>query len=325
MRELRNALSKLRLSDLAVGPDGRNRTSLWPFGASTGRNTPSNARFIFGPARWLRGLIRPEPGWAVAYVDWSQQEFGIAAALSGDVAMIEAYTSGDPYLALGKQAGRIPPGGTKATHGAERDLFKACTLGVQYGMGERKLAARIGRPAPYARELLRLHRAAYPRFWAWSDGAEHHAMLTNRLHTAFGWAVRLGSSEVNPRSLRNFPVQGNGAEMLRLACCLATERGVSVIAPVHDALMVEGPDWEIESVVAETRRAMADASAAVLGGFVLQSDAAVVGWPDRYTDERGQAFWDRVMGLLLAAPETRRPAATGVGNSEAGCATPSLT
>ena len=35
------------------------------------------------------------------------------------------------------------------------------------------------------------------------------------------------------------PLQGNGAEMLRLACSLATERGVTVIAPVHDALMIE--------------------------------------------------------------------------------------
>ena len=71
----------------------------------------------------------------MAYVDWSQQEFGIAASLSGDEAMMDAYRSGDPYLAFGKQAGRIPADGTKQTHGAERDLFKACVLGVQYGMG----------------------------------------------------------------------------------------------------------------------------------------------------------------------------------------------
>ncbi len=47
--------------------------------------------------------------------------------------------------------------------------------------------------------------------------------------------------DANPRSLRNFPCQANGAEMLRLACCLATERGVNVVAPVHDASIVEGP------------------------------------------------------------------------------------
>jgi hypothetical protein len=68
-------------ADLAVGHDGRNRCLLSAFRSLTGRNQPSNARFIFGPSCWLRGLIRPEPGRAIAYVDWSQQEFGVAAAL----------------------------------------------------------------------------------------------------------------------------------------------------------------------------------------------------------------------------------------------------
>jgi DNA polymerase I len=128
MRELRVSLSQLRLSDLAVGADGGNRALLSPFRAKTGRNQPSNSRFIFGPSTWLRGLIKPEPGRAVAYVDWSQQEFGIAASLSGDRAMMEAYLPGDPYLAFGQQAGQIPPDGTKKTHAADRELFKACVL-----------------------------------------------------------------------------------------------------------------------------------------------------------------------------------------------------
>jgi hypothetical protein len=96
MRELRFSLSQLRLADLAVGSDGRNRAMLSPFRAKSGRNAPSNAKFIFGPSTWLRGLIKPEPGRAVAYADWGRQEFGIAAALSGDRAMMEAYRSGDP-------------------------------------------------------------------------------------------------------------------------------------------------------------------------------------------------------------------------------------
>jgi hypothetical protein len=309
MRELRYSLAKLRLSDLTVGADGRNRAMLSPFRAKTGRNQPSNSKFIFGPAVWLRGLIRPDPGRAVAYVDWSQQEFGIAAALSGDRAMAAAYESGDPYLEFAKQAGRVPADGTKATHGAERDLFKACVLGVQYGMGETGLARRIGQATPYAAELLRLHHETYPTFWAWSDAAVAHATLLNRIHTVFGWTLRVGPV-VNPRSLRNFPMQANGAEMLRLACSLATERGVAVVAPVHDALLVEGPADAIEGVVTETQRAMREASEAVLGGFPLRSDAAIIRWPERYMDPRGRAFWDRVMGLLpavAATPETGAP------------------
>ena len=87
LRELRVSLSQMRLSELAVGSDGRNRCLLSAFRARTGRNQPSNAEFIFGTAVWLRGLIKPKPGYGIAYIDWSQQEFGIAAALSGDPLM----------------------------------------------------------------------------------------------------------------------------------------------------------------------------------------------------------------------------------------------
>src|SRR5271166_3812359 len=126
----------------------------------------------------------------------------------------------------------------------------------------------------YGRELLRLHRETYPRFWQWSDGAESHAMLLGRLHTVFGWTVRVGA-DANPRSLRNFPCQANGAEMLRLACSLTTERGISIVAPVHDAVMVEGPADSIDAIVAETQTAMAEASAVILDGFRLRSDAKI--------------------------------------------------
>ena len=69
--------------------------------------------------------------------------------------MMDAYRSGDPYLAFAKQAGGIPPDGTRKTHGPIREQFKACVLGVQYGMGERSLAQRIGQPVATARQLLR--------------------------------------------------------------------------------------------------------------------------------------------------------------------------
>ena len=74
MRELRSALSEMRLSDLAVGSDGRNRTILSAFRSRTGRCQPSNTKYIFGPSVWLRGLIKPPLDWGVAYLDFSQQE-----------------------------------------------------------------------------------------------------------------------------------------------------------------------------------------------------------------------------------------------------------
>jgi DNA polymerase I-like protein with 3'-5' exonuclease and polymerase domains len=301
LRELRHSLSQLRLNDLAVGPDGRNRVLLSAFGSRTGRNQPSNSKFIFGPAVWLRGLIRPAPGMAVAYVDWEQQEFGIAAALSGDEAMREAYRSGDPYLAFARQAGAVPPEATKASHKAVRDQFKLAALAVQYGQGAESLAYRLGVPPARGRELLDLHRQTYPRYWAWSDAIQDRAMLHGVLRASFGWTVHVGP-DANPRSLRNFGMQANGAEMLRLACCRATEGGVTVCAPVHDALLVEGPADRIGEVVAGTQAAMQRASEIVLGGFALRTEAKVVRHPDRYMDERGEEMWDNVQELLAARP-----------------------
>jgi DNA polymerase I-like protein with 3'-5' exonuclease and polymerase domains len=267
------------------------------FGSRTGRNQPSNSKFIFGPSTWLRSLIRPAPGRAVAYVDWSQQELGIAAALSGDRRMQEAYVSGDFYLTFAMMASAVPPGATKKTHATEREQFKTVALGVLYGLSADGLARKLNVPPCRGRELLRMHQETFRHFWRWSDRVETEGMLTGRLRTVFGWAVRVGA-DANPRSLRNFPMQANGAEMLRLACCLATERGIVVCAPVHDALLVEGPADGIEGVVAETQRAMREASELVLPGFPLRTDAKVVRHPERYTDERGRRMWQTVLSLL---------------------------
>jgi hypothetical protein len=297
LRELRSSMAELRLNDLAVGHDGRNRTLLSAFRARSGRNAPSNSKFIFGPSVWLRGLIKPPPGHAVAYVDWRQQEFGIAAALSGDVAMQAAYQTQDCYLAFAKQVGAVPADATRGSHGQQRELFKQCTLAVQYGMGAEALALRIGQPPIVARDLLLAHRTTYRTFWRWSDAAVDTAMLTGLLHTAFGWRIHLGE-KTNPRSLRNFPMQANGAEMMRLAACLATERGVEVCAPIHDAFLICTPFDRLEADIATMRAAMAEASRVVLGGFELGTDMSVTPWPARYTDPRGAVMWERVVRLL---------------------------
>jgi len=297
LRELRVSLSQLRLSNLAVGSDGRNRCLLSAFRARTGRNQPSNSKFIYGPATWLRGLIRPQPGYGIAYIDWSQQEFGIAAALSGDPMMMQAYQSGDPYLAFAKQADAVPADATKESHPVERDQFKACVLAVQYGMGEDALAMRIGQPVLHARRLLRLHRETYKVFWDWSDAALDHAMLHGMLWTVFGWTIHV-DDKPNPRSLRNFPMQANGAEMLRLACCLAVERGVRVCAPVHDALLIEAPLESLDKVIDDTQNAMSEASEVVLNGFRLNTDADVFRYPDRYMDKRGVTMWKTIWKIV---------------------------
>src|SRR5262249_52140910 len=149
--------------------------------------------------------------------DYEQQEFGIAAALSGDRDMMAAYQSTDPYLAFAVQAGAAPANATKETHGLIRDQFKTCALGIQYAMGAEALADRIGAAPSRGRELVQLHRQTYRDYWRWSEACVSYAMLHGHLTATFGWRVHVGP-QTRPTTLRNFLLQGNGSEMLRLAC-----------------------------------------------------------------------------------------------------------
>jgi hypothetical protein len=297
LRNLRDCLAKLRLSDLYVGSDGRNRCMLSQFSSITGRNQPSTTKFVFGLSKWLRGLIQPRPGMAIAYIDWSQQEFGIAAALSQDENMLEAYLSGDPYLAFAKQANAVPENATKHSHPVERNQYKQCVLATQYGMGAESLAERLGTPELRAKQLLDMHRKVYRTFWDWSDNLYNTTVAFNQVATLFGWRLNV-QPDLNPRSLRNFPMQANAAEMLRLACILMHERGINICAPVHDALLIEAPEDQIDDAVLVAQGCMEEASAILLGGFKLASDAKIIRSPERFHEDVGQHFWDRVMAIL---------------------------
>jgi DNA polymerase I len=297
IREARDNLAQMRLSSLSVGADGRNRTLLGVFGAKTGRNQPSNARFIFGPSAWLRSLIQPEPGMGLAYVDFSSQEVAIAAKLSGDRAMMDGYTSGDPYLAFAIHAAMAPADATKATHGKVRDQCKAVVLGTQYGMRERTLAQRIGTIPYRGRQLLRAHAEAYPRYWQWVDSILNYADLNGYIDTVFGWRLHVGA-DTRATSLQNFPCQANGAEMLRLACSMAHDAGLQICAPVHDAILLESPLETLNRDVGQLREIMTEAGRIVLDGFPVRTDAEIVRAPDRYMDKRGVEMWQMVTELL---------------------------
>jgi hypothetical protein len=126
-------------------------------------------------------------------------------------------------------------------------------------------------------------------------------MLKGSLPTVFGWQVHIGEN-ANPRSIQNFPMQANGAEMLRLACCLATEQGIQVCAPVHDAILIEAPLKVLDETIFRTQQVMTEASRIVLGGFPLRSEVDVIRYPNRYSDERGSTMWKTVMTLLVEHP-----------------------
>lgn len=310
LKELMSTLANFEPNALAIGSDGRNRVPLRPFSSRTGRNQPSSKASILGSAAWVRNLVRPAPGKVLASIDWSQQEFGIAAALSGDNAMWTAYETGDPYLALAVRAGAAPLDATATTHAQVREQFKSCALGVQCGMGSETLAQLSQLSDGEARQLIAHHRLTFPVFWRWSDAVENRALLDRRLSSVFGWQVHVDGT-ANSRFLRNFPVQANGAEMLRLACCLATERGIEVCATLHDAILIEASETDIQEAVRVTQQSMSEASCIVLEGLALRSTVRLIRHSESLGDHRGSVVWshaERAIQDLGSSGGQGRPA-----------------
>jgi DNA polymerase I len=306
LRQLRRTLSELKLNKIQVGPDGRNRCSLFPFTTLTSRNAPSTTRFIYGPAKWVRWMIKPTQGMALAYIDYKQQEVGIAAGLSGDEAMMDAYRDGDCYMSFAKKAGAAPPHATKESHGQVRKFFKQTFLGTQYLMSVWGLARdfeSLGMPKHQAEEeaprLLALHKKVFAKFWAWSEAVYDYATLKKMIFTRFGWRFQI-TKDTKERTIRNFPMQANGAEMIRLACSFATEKGVRVCAPVHDALLIEAPIEDLDAEIRSTRECMKRASEMVLQvkGFALDTEVNKVIYPNRYEDEDGEDMWNTIQRIL---------------------------
>jgi hypothetical protein len=317
--EVRASLGKMRLTGLAIGPDGRNRCLLSVFQSVTGRNQPSNNKFIFGPARWMRGLIKPPPGYAVAYVDWKSQEIAIAAMLSRDERLLEAYLSGDVYVGFAKQAGLMPAWATKENYQQFDDVREVCKtiiLGIGYGMGSDAMAVRAGLTKTDAANLIRIHKYTYKKFWQWVENTIAGALFTGRIAIASGWR-RLVLDNPNIRSLQNWPVQSTGAEMMRQAAIATTDAGLAIGAPVHDALLLVSAAKTFKQDLADLQAIMSKAGEAVIG-LPVPTDAKLV-WAagempparittatkweleGRYMDKRGAAMWERVMKRLQDA------------------------
>jgi len=297
LRELRYSLSKLRLNDLSIGNDARNRVLLAAYGTKTGRCAPSNSKYLFGPAKWIRFLMTPPPGYALVHRDYCQQEVRIAAIRSGDAALLQACESGDVYMGIAGQLGFVRESINEGELKAVRALFKTVVLGIQYGLGARSLAIRAGISLFEAAEILARLRARFRAFEEYAGNVLDHAGLDLEIGTPLGWFMQCPPG-INPRTVRNFPIQSTGSEILHVLCVLAERRGIKIVAPVHDAVIAEATLREIDEVSAALDRAMRDASALVLRGYELPTDSQIVRPGEHFYDERGEAMWNTVTGLL---------------------------
>jgi DNA polymerase I-like protein with 3'-5' exonuclease and polymerase domains len=233
-----------------VGSDSRLRPFYNCFGTISGRNTPPAKTFILAMSSWLRSLIHPPEGFVITESDYSSQEFMVAAVLSEDAAMQEAYSSGDPYFNFAVSAGLIPEDGKLEDYKPEREHCKSLCLGVQFGMGVSSLAKSLAGDDEEpeddkARELLRQHKRVFWKYWRWIDSLNERIAACENFTLWDGWSCQTNTERL--LTFRNFWVQGTAACITRHATVLALEAGLKVVANLHDSIYIIHAEDDQES------------------------------------------------------------------------------
>jgi len=298
LHALGDSLGVIVRAKLPIGRDGRNRPSLFPFGTATGRN--AHAKGLYNAHAGMRSLMVFPADTIGVYLDWRTQEVGIAAALSGDQALMDAYRGGDVYYALARNSGLTNDPDLKHWKDTQADVrhrMKGLQLGINYGMGVPSLAKGLDRHPLIASTLIEKHRRTHPVFWQWRDHQVQEAMLNRRIESVFGWPLRISTSP-NKRTLFNFPMQANGAEMLRLAAWRLCEAGIVPSMLVHDGILLEVQNKE---QITQAIEIMRDAGRDVCNGFEIDVDVdQMLEHGARYRDKRpiAQAMWKTIMDVL---------------------------
>jgi DNA polymerase I len=308
LHALRDSLRVVVTAKLPIGRDGRNRPSMFPFGTATGRN--AHCKSLFNAHAGMRSFMYASPGKIMVYLDWRTQEVGVAAGLSGDQALMEAYRSGDVYHRLALNAGittDLDPKHWAKHNTIERQRMKSLQLGVNYGMGVPSLAKGLNRHPLVASHLIEMYRRKYKVFWEWRDNQAVQAKLDRRIETVFGWPLHISTSP-NQRTLFNFPMQGGGGEMLRLASVRLCEAGVVPCMLVHDGILFEVDNREQIEVAREIMR---KAGQDTCNGLEIGADVdQLLENGAHFRDKRKTALrmWERMMETLQRVGAIRRSA-----------------
>jgi len=279
LKRIFNLLNSAKLAEYIISEDGRYRPNngFKMFGTHTGRCTPSS-KWIFGTAKWGRNFMKPSFGNVLVYLDYKSEEPFVSAQLSGDTKLLEAYNSGDVYLHTAKFAGAVPPDATKQSHPEQRKIFKVIVLASNYGMGVRSIAKSLKKfniTASEAAGLLKQYKNIYKVYFDWVERRSNHALMNGFISTSLGWDRRFRKgSPINPRSLMNWSIQSEAAEILRNALIRLTDAHIKVCAMVHDAFLIECPIPEHIDQINIARRCMVEAAEYIVGG-TIQVDADI--------------------------------------------------
>ncbi|MCC7163601.1 MAG: DNA polymerase I [Anaerolineae bacterium] len=278
-------LSKLKgtyvdaLPELIHPEDGRVHTSFNQAGTVTGRLSSSNPNLQNIPVRTelgrrVRGAFIAPPGMVLLSADYSQVELRILAHASQDPNMLKAFADGeDIHAATAALLFNVPI--DQVTKDMRR-LGKTINFGVVYGISEYGVAGRTELSMEESRRLIQSYNDKYPGVKAYMDRTKAMArdkgyvesfMGRRRYFADLGSGRRLPPAQKNQaeREAINMPIQASAADIIKIAMVRLHQAlhdrkfKTRMILQVHDELVFESPEQEVEQVVPLIRKIMCDA------------------------------------------------------------------
>jgi DNA polymerase-1 len=252
---------------------GRLHTSFNQTVARTGRLSSSNPNLQNIPigdefGLRIRSAFVAQPGWRLISADYSQIELRVLAHMSEDPVLLEAFSRDeDIHSRTAQEIFGIPPGLQTHEH---RRLAKAINYGVIYGLSSFGLAERTGTSKTEAQRYIDEYFQCYRKVKEFLERTVEEARETGRVRTAFGRLRPIPeiSSPDAParnraeREAMNTPLQGTAADLMKLAMVkvharLRRERmQTRMILTVHDELVFEAPEAELDSARALVKAEM---------------------------------------------------------------------
>ncbi len=253
---------------------GRVHTSYAQAVAVTGRLSSNDPNLQNIPIRTPEGrrvreaFIAP-PGHVIASADYSQIELRIMAHISGDEGLTRAFQQGlDVHRATASEVFNLPVGEVTSE---QRRYAKTINFGLIYGMGAFGLAQALGIEQKAAKDYIERYFARFAGVKRYMDQTKARAAELGYVETLFGRRIYLpeikgGSGPRRAGAERqaiNAPMQGTAADLIKLAM-IAVQQALDVqghatriVMQVHDELVFEVPESEVDWVKAEVPRLMA--------------------------------------------------------------------
>ena len=273
-------LSKLKgtytdkLAQMALPRTGRVHTHYAQAVAVTGRLSSNDPNLQNIPVRTAEGrrireaFVAPE-GRVIASADYSQIELRIMAHISGDEALLRAFNEGiDVHRATAAEVFGSTPDKVSSE---QRRYAKVINFGLIYGMSSFGLARNLGIDNTAAKSYIDRYFARYPGVKNYMDETRASAKERGYVETVFGRRLylpeirspngpRRGAAE---RAAINAPMQGTAADLIKLSMNAVQQAldahglGTRMVMQVHDELVFEVPEAEVDWVRAEVPRIMA--------------------------------------------------------------------